>query len=91
MRVRPPGPHFGPSENSLELQPQSHLMPFGTGQRICGGMNLAHIMLRVALVAIVRNFDIVAPPETTPESMGQRFAFVRLGYYRSPLIPATKR
>ncbi|KAG8924794.1 hypothetical protein FRC00_004710, partial [Tulasnella sp. 408] len=59
------------------------MMPFGTGGRICGGMNLAQYMLRIALVAIIRNFDIVIPPETTAESMACRFAFV--------LLPAAQR
>ncbi|KAG8895962.1 hypothetical protein FRB99_000238 [Tulasnella sp. 403] len=53
-------------------------MPFGTGGRICGGMNLAQYMLRIALVATIRNFDPVTPPETTEESMATRFAFVLL-------------
>ncbi|KAG8995785.1 hypothetical protein FRB93_001067 [Tulasnella sp. JGI-2019a] len=57
---------------------RSHMMPFGTGQRLCGGLNLAHLTLRITLTAIVRNMDIVAPPETTPASMEQRFAFVLL-------------
>ncbi|KAG9046348.1 hypothetical protein FS837_004572, partial [Tulasnella sp. UAMH 9824] len=59
------------------------MMPFGTGGRICGGMNLAQYMLRIALVAIIRNFDLVIPPETTAESMACRFAFV--------LLPAAQR
>ncbi|KAG9009668.1 hypothetical protein FRB94_011673 [Tulasnella sp. JGI-2019a] len=57
---------------------RSHMMPFGTGQRLCGGMNLSHLSLRIALTAIIRNMDIIAPPETTPASMEQRFAFVLL-------------
>ena len=32
-----------------------HLMPFGVGTRICGGQNLAQIVLRVALAAFVAN------------------------------------
>ncbi|KAI0053770.1 cytochrome P450 [Auriscalpium vulgare] len=53
-----------------------HMMPFGTGSRVCGGQNLAQIMLRVAVAAIVRNFDIVTPPETTQKSMEMRDSFV---------------
>lgn len=53
------------------------MMPFGWGGRICGGMNLAHYTLRIALVAVIRNFDIVVPPETTKDSMDTRYAFVR--------------
>ncbi|KAG8860571.1 hypothetical protein FRB96_003825 [Tulasnella sp. 330] len=66
---------------------RANMMPFGTGQRICGGMNLAHIMLRITLAAVIRNFDIVVPPETTPESMEHRFAFVLLpAAQKVPLI-----
>ncbi|KAJ7754761.1 cytochrome P450 [Mycena metata] len=32
----------------------SPMMPFGTGSRICGGVNLAHIIMRVVLVAVLR-------------------------------------
>lgn len=52
-------------------------MPFGLGNRICGGMNLAHMTLRLVIVAIARNYDICIPPETTADSMDQRYAFVR--------------
>ncbi|KAG8978017.1 hypothetical protein FRB90_008594, partial [Tulasnella sp. 427] len=69
------------SEETEEMR--AAMMPFGTGGRICGGMNLAHYMLRIALVATIRNFDIAIPPETTPESMACRFAFV--------LLPAGQR
>ncbi|KAG8896162.1 hypothetical protein FRB99_009051 [Tulasnella sp. 403] len=40
-----------------------------SGGRFCRGMNLAHCMLRIALVATIRNFNIVIPPETTAGSM----------------------
>ncbi|KAG9024506.1 hypothetical protein FS837_005341, partial [Tulasnella sp. UAMH 9824] len=59
------------------------MMPFGLGGRICGGMNLAQYMLRIAPVVIIRNFDLVIPPETTSESMACRFAFA--------LLPAARR
>ncbi|KAF9226991.1 cytochrome P450 [Gyrodon lividus] len=52
------------------------LMPFGTGSRMCGGMNLAHMMLRTTVAAVVRNFNIVAPPETNERSMEIKDAFV---------------
>jgi len=58
-------------------------IPFGTGGRICGGMNLAQFMLRIVPASIIRKFDIVVPPETTPESMDCRFAFA--------LLPAARR
>ncbi|KAJ7218241.1 cytochrome P450 [Mycena haematopus] len=54
----------------------SHMMPFGTGSRICGGLNLAHIMMRVVLVAVLRNFDVEAAPGTDEKSMDMRDSFV---------------
>lgn len=51
-------------------------MPFGAGSRACAGVHLVHIFVRIIVAAISRNFDIVIPAETTPESMEQRFAFV---------------
>lgn len=53
-----------------------HMMPFGTGSRMCGGQNLAQMMLRVAVVAIVRNFEIEAPLETNERTMDIRDSFV---------------
>ncbi|KAJ7448227.1 cytochrome P450 [Mycena galericulata] len=54
----------------------SHMMPFGTGSRICGGMNLAHIIMRVVLVAVLRNFNVEAAPGTDEKSMDMRDSFV---------------
>ncbi|KAJ7628908.1 cytochrome P450 [Roridomyces roridus] len=54
----------------------SHMMPFGTGSRICGGMNLAHLILRNVLVAVLRNFDVEAAPGTDEKSMDIRDSFV---------------
>ena len=54
-----------------------YMMPFGTGTRICGGQNLAQMMLRIVVTAIVRNFDVVAPLETNEGSMDIRDSFVR--------------
>lgn len=65
--------HTDPSQLSLMHQ---HLMPFGAGSRLCGGQNLAHLVIRVVVAAIVRNFDIVSPPETNDASMSPRDAFV---------------
>ncbi len=69
------------SPDSLALMTQ-HLMPFGTGTRMCGGQNLAHAMMRVVVAAIVRNFNIVAPPETNERSMEIKDSFVsNFGYF----------
>jgi len=53
-----------------------HMMPFGTGTRVCGGQNLAQMMMRIVITAIVRNFDVVAPLETNESSMDIRDSFV---------------
>lgn len=55
-----------------------YLMPFGTGSRQCGGMNLAYMMLRMTIAALIRNFNIAAPPETNERSMEIKDAFVSL-------------
>ena len=55
----------------------AQLSPFGFGTRVCAGQHLAQIMMRMGLAAIVRNFDIEVPPETTEKSMAICDAFVR--------------
>ncbi|KAG2073384.1 cytochrome P450 [Suillus decipiens] len=52
------------------------LIPFGTGSRVCGGQNLAQMMLRIAVATVARNFDVVAPPETNERSMEIKDSFV---------------
>ncbi|KIK52695.1 hypothetical protein GYMLUDRAFT_265313 [Collybiopsis luxurians FD-317 M1] len=37
---------------------QQNMMPFDTGSRVCGGQNLAQIVLKVMGAAMARNFDI---------------------------------
>ncbi|KDR84434.1 hypothetical protein GALMADRAFT_713040 [Galerina marginata CBS 339.88] len=65
------------STNSDELSRMAaHMMPFGTGTRVCGGQNLAQMMLKLAVTAFVRNFDISAPQETTEQSMDVKDSFV---------------
>ncbi|KAL5508728.1 hypothetical protein ACEPAG_4763 [Sanghuangporus baumii] len=59
-----------------QVEMAKHMFPFGHGPRVCGGQNLAQIMLRVVLSAIARNFDIIAPPETNENSMAMREVFV---------------
>lgn len=65
--------------SQLSLMHQ-HLMPFGAGSRLCGGQNLAHLVIRVVIAAVVRNFDIVSPPETNDTSMSTKDAFVGRPY-----------
>lgn len=65
------------ADNAAELVDMNHqMMPFGVGSRLCGGQNLAQMMLRIVLVSVVRNFNIIAPPETNDRSMEMRDAFV---------------
>ena len=54
----------------------ANLNPFGFGTRVCGGQNLAQIMLRIGVAVIARNLRIEVPPETTEKSMAIRDAFV---------------
>ena len=56
---------------------EQYLMPFGAGPRVCGGQNLAQIVLRIVIATVVRNFDIVArAAETNERTMDIRDAFV---------------
>jgi cytochrome P450 len=65
------------ADNREQLEAMNrHMMPFGTGSRVCGGQNLAQMVLRIAITAIARNFDVVTPPETTETSMEMRDSFV---------------
>lgn len=67
----------GPSTSSADLSRMAaQMMPFGTGTRVCGGQNLAQMMLKLAVAAFVRNFDISAPQETTSKSMDIKDSFV---------------
>ena len=66
------------STNAADLfKMAQHMMPFGTGARVCGGQNFALGMMRVVVAAVVRNFDVVAPPETNERSMEVKDSFVR--------------
>ncbi|KAJ3570031.1 hypothetical protein NP233_g4668 [Leucocoprinus birnbaumii] len=63
------------SEDELANMNQ-HMMPFGTGTRVCGGQNLAQVMLRVAIAGVVKSFNIGAPAETNERSMEIKDSFV---------------
>ena len=65
----------GDNQEQLEAM-NRHMMPFGTGSRVCGGQNLAQMVLRIAMAAIVRNFDLLSTLETTESSMEIRDSFV---------------
>ena len=66
----------GTSEEDLVTM-SAYMMPFGTGSRICGGQNLAQMMIKVVLAAFVKSFDIAAPAETNERSMEIKDSFVR--------------
>jgi cytochrome P450 len=74
----------GGNKEQLEVM-NRYMMPFGTGSRVCGGQNLAQMVLRIAIAAIARNFDIVSPPETTETSMEMRDSFVCYSFRTSHL------
>jgi cytochrome P450 len=70
------------AENAEDLfKMAQYLMPFGMGTRVCGGQNLAQMMLRIAVAAVARNFDVVAPAETNERSMEIKDSFVRIDLY----------
>ena len=59
-----------------------HLMSFGLGTRVCGGQNVARMMLRMILATVVRNFDIYANTvETNERTMKIMDAFVRKHHF----------
>ncbi|CCM00466.1 uncharacterized protein FIBRA_02499 [Fibroporia radiculosa] len=69
-----------------------HMMPFGVGTRICGGQNLAHMVLRIVVTAVVSNFKITAnAAETNERSMDMRDAFVTFPAARECKLVFTAR
>ncbi|KAH7108039.1 cytochrome P450 [Auriculariales sp. MPI-PUGE-AT-0066] len=58
------------------VEMRSNFFPFGLGSRVCGGQNLAMTNARIAIATLIRNFDVVAPPQTTASSMYILEAFV---------------
>ncbi|KAI0690262.1 cytochrome P450 [Cytidiella melzeri] len=59
------------------------MIPFGVGTRVCGGQNLAQMILRMVVAVTVRNFNVSAKAEETNErSMEIRDAFT--------IFPASK-
>ncbi|KAG6830124.1 hypothetical protein H0H87_009094 [Tephrocybe sp. NHM501043] len=53
-----------------------HMIPFGTGSRVCGGQSFAQTIMKIVVAAMVRNFDVIAPPETNERSMTVKDSFV---------------
>ncbi|KAK7676146.1 hypothetical protein QCA50_020897 [Cerrena zonata] len=65
------------AEEDRLMKMSQHLMPFGLGTRVCGGQNLARMMLKITLATTVRNFDIIAnSAETNERTMKIMDAFV---------------
>lgn len=60
---------------------KQNILTFGLGSRSCIGQRLAMMVIRVTIASIVRNFDIVVPPETTKQSMTPKESFVSLIYF----------
>jgi cytochrome P450 len=56
-----------------------NMMPFGTGSRVCGGQNLAHIMFKIIVAVVSRNFDVFAPKDTSETTMEIKDSFVSDG------------
>ena len=53
------------------------MMPFGVGTRVCGGQNLAQVMLRIVVAGVARNFSVSAQAsETNDRTMQMCDAFV---------------
>lgn len=64
----------GSSERLARMM--QYMMPFGTGTRICGVQNVAQMMMKIVLAAVVRNFTVSAPAETNEQSMEIKDSFV---------------
>ena len=53
---------FTPEEKTK--RPQLSFMPFGFGPRICIGMRLALMEIKVALIQLLKKYTFVRAPET---------------------------
>ncbi|GBE80196.1 cytochrome P450 [Sparassis latifolia] len=70
-------------EEERLMRMTQHMIPFGVGSRVCGGQNLAQMVLRMTVAAVARNFNIASKVgETNERSMEIRDAFV--------IFPASK-
>jgi len=54
----------------------ANLFPFGHGPRVCGGQNVAQMLLRISLAAIARNFELAPAVGTDEKSMEVKDSFV---------------
>ncbi|KAI5121944.1 hypothetical protein M0805_002016 [Coniferiporia weirii] len=73
---REKGGHCAANTKTSQAQMSAHMFPFGHGPRVCGGQNMAQMILRIVLATIIRNFNVIAPPETNERSMAIKDSFV---------------
>ncbi|TEB32169.1 cytochrome P450 11B1 [Coprinellus micaceus] len=64
------------SSSDQLVKMHQHLIAFGIGVRVCGGQNLAQVIMRIVLATICRNFTIAASSDTNEKSMEIRDSFV---------------
>ncbi|THH09229.1 hypothetical protein EW145_g2183 [Phellinidium pouzarii] len=64
------------NNSASQAQMAANMFSFGHGTRVCGGQNMALMMLRIVLAVMVRNFDIVASPGTDERSMEIKDSFL---------------
>ena len=64
--MKPAEPHRFTAEARANRHPFVYL-PFGAGPRSCVGIRLAQLEVKMALVNVLRRFNLVACPETKVE------------------------
>ncbi|KAJ7137805.1 cytochrome P450 [Mycena epipterygia] len=80
-------------DSNLSASREAHMMPFGLGTRVCVGQQLAQAVIRITLVALVRNFVIRPDSSTTESSMKMKAGFVAFtvsGECKLVFIPRTE-
>ncbi|KAJ7137821.1 cytochrome P450 [Mycena epipterygia] len=71
----------------------AHMMPFGLGTRVCPGQQLAQAVIRIALAAVVRKFEIQPDSATTESSMKMKAGLLGIpvsGECKLIFIPRTE-
>jgi len=75
---------FNPSRHEVKRHPLSYLA-FGLGPRNCIGMKFAIVEMKLALVNLMRNFELF-PSENTPKTLEFIEGIVRQPKNGIPLI-----